>query len=130
VGNAVLRELPNTKQVPGEPKRRWYFCHDLDLVVWFDETETPIAFQLAYDKPHAEHSISWHFDHEFKHYVVDNGNPLGTGFQTPFLYVDGPFEAKRERVLGTFARLSAELPPPVVQFVSEKLREFNESTHP
>lgn len=126
----MLRELPRTRQVPGEPRRRWYFCHDLDLVVWFDESEAPIGFQLAYDKPAAEHSIAWHYRRGFEHYVVDNGNPLGTGFQTPFLYVDGPFQAKRKKVLDAFIRLSAELPPPVVQFVTEKLRSFDESTRP
>lgn len=64
----------------------------------------------------------------FKHYVVDCGNPLGTGFQTPFLYADGPFEPRRERVLAAFTRLSAELPLSVVQFVTGKLRSFNEQT--
>jgi hypothetical protein len=128
IGNAMLRELPNTKQVAGEPMRRWYFCHDIDLVVWFDESEMPIAFQLAYDKDDDERSISWHRDRGFKHYVVDNGSPLGTGFQTPFLYMDGPFQPNRERVLAEFVRLAGDLPPLVVAFVTEKLQAFNEPT--
>ena len=27
----MLREIRNTRQVPGEPPRRWFFAHDQDL---------------------------------------------------------------------------------------------------
>jgi hypothetical protein len=28
----MLREMQNVQRVSGEAKRRWFFCHDLDLV--------------------------------------------------------------------------------------------------
>ena len=92
----MLRELPNVKQVAGEPKRRWFFCHEIDLVVWEDEDGNVCGFQLAYDKHRNEHSFSWNKDRGFAHYV-DDGEPSASVNNTPFLYANGPF--KRDRVL-------------------------------
>lgn len=119
---AMLREMPNTQQVAGEPRRIWYFCHDLDLVVWFDEDDAPCAFQLAYDKYRGEHSIAWDATKGYRHYRVDDGEGAGFSSQTPFLYANGPFQ--RDPVLEQFIALSAELPVAVVELVTGKLREF------
>jgi hypothetical protein len=118
----VLRELPSTKQVVGEKNRRWYFSHELDLVVWFEDSGKPCGFQLAYDKYRGEHSISWHEDKGYRHYVVDEGNPLAGYPETPFLYANGPFNNARIQKL--FESLSLELPPLVARFVNEKLLAF------
>ena len=115
----MLRELPSTRQIPGEKTRRWFFSHELDLVVWFDDMGAPCSFQLAYDKYRGEHSISWEGDKGYRHYVVDEGNPLAGHPETPFLYADGPFDSGR--VLQEFESLSAEIPPEIAKFVSEKL---------
>lgn len=119
----MLRELPNTKQVEGELPRKWYFSHDLDLVVWFDPAGVPCAFQLAYDKYRGEHSISWHIEKGYRHYVVDDGESYAGCFETPFLYANGPF--KRDAVLEKFLALSGELPSAVAELVAEKLSQFN-----
>ena len=115
----MLRELRTSQRKPSEGNRRWYFCNDLDLVVWFDESENPTAFQLAYDKNRGEHSISWHYEKGFRHYVVDEGNPLPGKTQTPLLYVNGAFRAAG--LIDQFRSLAIELPPHVVSFVIEKL---------
>jgi hypothetical protein len=119
----MLRELQNVQQVIGEAKRRWFFCHDVDLVVWEDEGGTISGFQLAYDKHRNEHSLSWRRDRGFTHYVVDDGEPMAGVNDTPFLYANGPF--KRDRVLDLFLSMSSEVPPSIVSFVEAKLREFN-----
>jgi len=119
----MLRELQNTKQVEGELPRKWYFSHDLDLVVWFDQAGFPCAFQLAYDKYKGEHSIAWHDERGYSHYAVDDGESRAGNFETPLLYANGPF--KRDAVLEKFLGLSGELPLPVVEFVEEKLRKYN-----
>ena len=54
-----LRELPRVRQVAGEPRRRWFHGHEMDLVVWEGEDGAPLGFQLAYDKHRDEHSITW-----------------------------------------------------------------------
>lgn len=119
----MLKEFENVRQVSGEAKRRWFFCHDLDLVVWEDEGGSISGFQLAYDKHRNEHSFSWRKDHGFSHYVVDDGEPMAGVNDTPFLYADGPF--RRDRVLDLFLAMSSEVPPDIVRFVEARLREFN-----
>lgn len=121
----MLREIPNTQQVDGEPRRTWFFCHDLDLVVWFDAADAPCGFQLAYDKYRGEHSIEWNRDTGFRHYRVDDGEG-DLGSRTPFLHADGPF--KRDSVLETFSALSGELPPAIAALVTAKLRDFDGAT--
>ena len=118
----MLRELPATRQVPGEKMRRWFFCHELDLVVWFDHAGHPVGFQLAYDKYRDEHSIAWHVDRGFRHYLVDEGDPLAGESETPLLYADGAFDAAR--VSDLFRSLSSDMPPPIAQFVMEKLSAY------
>jgi hypothetical protein len=119
----VLRELANVKQVAGEPKRRWFFCHEIDLVVWEDNGGSVCDFQLAYDKHRNEHSLSWNRERGFAHYAVDDGEPFAGVNDTPFLYADGPF--KRDHVLEQFLALAAEIPPNITAFIAGKLREFD-----
>ncbi len=118
----MLRELPSKEQVPGERKRRWFFCHDLDLVVWYDERDHPVAFQLAYDKYRDERSITWDAEKGYRHYAVDEGNPFPGKTQTPLLHEDGAFSAGR--VIESFKSLSAEMPPEIVTFVLHKLSDY------
>jgi len=66
----MLRELANVRQVAGEPRRRGFFCHEIDLVLFEDE-QGICAFQLAYDKPRRERSLSWQRQGGFRHYLVD-----------------------------------------------------------
>lgn len=124
----MLRELPNVRQVQGEPPRKWFFSHDLDLVVWFDPAGMPCAFQLAYDKYRGEHSLSWHHESGYRHYVVDDGERTAGHGETPFLYANGPF--KRDTVLEQFLALSGLLPATVAELVIDKLRTFDGPIHP
>jgi len=115
----MLRELPPKKQVPGEMNRRWFFSNELDLVVWCDKDGNPTGFQLAYDKDRNEHSISWHFNKGFIHYVVDEGNQKSGKNETPLLYSNGAFNAVH--VIDLFRALSIEMPLHIRKFVLEKL---------
>lgn len=119
----MLRELPTRNPAIGEKKRRWFFCHELDLVVWFDDADNPIGFQLAYDKYRNERSISWQIDRGFRHYIVDEGNPLPGEAETPLLYIDGGFDAAP--VIEQFGLLSSELPRHIAMFVIEKLSSYS-----
>ena len=119
----MLRALRNTRQVKGEPRRKWFFSNDLDLVVWFDTEGMPCAFQLAYDKYKGEHSISWNAESGYRHYVVDDGEHSAMRSDTPFLYANGPF--RKDAVLEKFLVQSGNLPHTIVQLVEEKLRGFD-----
>ncbi len=118
-----LRELPRVQQVPGEPRRRWFHGHEMDLVTWEDADGALLGFQLAYDKHRNEHSIEWRAGRGFTHYQVDDGEAVALSKETPFLYVDGPFP--RDRVLGLFLAGAQGLPPAISTFVANRLREFD-----
>jgi len=117
-----LIEIPGARQVPGEPRRRWFASDSLDLIVWLDDSGAPAGFQLCYDKPRSERALTWKPGIGFLHNAVDDGE--GGGFhykRTPVLVEDGYFDANRVSEL--FARVSARLPREVADFVSVKLRQ-------
>ena len=122
----MLLEVLNVRQVPGESRRRWFFSHEMDLMVWFDADDNPTAFQLCYGKYHNERAIRWKTGRGFAHYRVDHGTSehgrIGGG--TPFLIAGGVFEAPR--VLQKFGELSDRVPAFIREFVSARLREHAE----
>ena len=121
----MLLEIRNVYQVPGEPRRRWFFSHEQDLLIWIDDEGKPMGFQLSYGKYRNEHAIRWKVDRGFAHYGVDDGESGGAPHsQAPILVADGVFEAAR--VLTRFRELSAEMPQDIVEFVSARLREHPE----
>ena len=120
----MLREIRDTQQVLGESPRRWFFSHEQDLLIWFDEDGRPLAFQLAYGKYRDEHAIRWKVGRGFAHHRVDDGESEGLGNETPLLFPDGVFEAKN--VLEQFLALSRDMPKDIVEFVAARLREHPE----
>lgn len=125
----TLREIPNPAQVDGEPRRRWFFSHEQDLLVWFAADGSPSAFQLAYGKYSNEHAIRWKADRGFGHYAVDDGEAVRLGKESALLTPNGAFPAYQ--VLRRFIELAAELPPDLVAFVAERIQEhpeYREST--
>ena len=117
----MLRELTHVQQKPGEPRRRWFFSHDLDLVVWVGDDDQPLGFQLAYDKYRREHSITWDLAQGYRHYVVDEGNPIAGKAQTPLLWADGPFDGGR--LIDRFRALAGDVPIDLTEFVIARLAE-------
>jgi hypothetical protein len=119
-----LREVPNVQQVAGEPRRRWFFCHEQDLFVWFDDSGEPVAFQLSYGKYRNEHAIRWKAEGGFRHYSVDDGEAGAVTSDAPLLMMDGPFAASG--VLKRFRELAGEVPREIVEFIAARLREHPE----
>lgn len=117
----MLREIANVQQIAGEPKRRWFFSHEQDLLVWFGEDGAPVAFQLCYGKYHKERALRWKAGLGFTHDAVDDGENSGLVKEAPILVADGYFDA--EGVLERFLKLSAEVPAEIVDFVCARLRE-------
>jgi hypothetical protein len=120
----MLEELLPTRQIPGEPPRRWYASDDLDLIVWCQEDGTPIGFQLCYDKRGYERAITWKPAQGFRHTAVDDGERFGASHKAaPILVADGTFDAAFVERL--FVGASERLPPAIAQFVADAIR-----THP
>ncbi len=120
----MLEELLPTRQIPGEPPRRWFASDDMDLIVWCREDGTPIGFQLCYDKLGYERAITWKPAQGFRHTAVDDGERFGASHKAaPILVADGVFDAAFVGQL--FIGASTRLPPVIARFVSDAIR-----THP
>lgn len=120
----MLLEIRNVEQVPGEPRRRWFFSHEQDLLIWFEDDGKPVAFQLSYGKYRNEHAIRWKAERGFDHYSVDDGESGALTNDAPILVADGVFPASR--VLKRFNELSAEMPRDIAEFIAARLREHPE----
>jgi len=124
----MLRELLPTRQIPGDPRRRWFASTRCDLIVWLRDDESVLGFQLCYDKDEHEHALTWTSGGGFVHLRVDSGHNFpGTHKGTPLLLADGIFDAAR--ILDLFRAESEALPPEYVALVIEKLQEFARSAH-
>lgn len=114
--------MPAVRQIADEPRRRWFFSHRQDLVVWYDATDAIVGFQLAYDKYRRERAISWKAGLGYRHHAVDDGEQSPLRNDTPLLAQDGPFD--HTQVLAEFREIAAELPRDIADFVENRLQQF------
>lgn len=118
-----LRELRDTRQVPGEPRRRWFSSPDLDLIVWLDDDEQLVGFQLCYDKTRGERALTWRLGRGYDHMGVDDGESgPGQYKSTPILVADGFFD--RARVAEIFLECSESVPQDIRSTVSKLLNAY------
>lgn len=120
----MLREIPETRQIRGEPRRRWFNSSGMDLYVWYDPDGEPLGFQLCYGKPNAEKAFTWFRPHSFSHMKVDHGwNAAPSSYSaTPLLVPDGLVEP--DALLAEFERERIELPKELAALVAGKVRAF------
>ena len=118
----MLREIPSTRQIPAEPRRRWFFSHQQDLVVWYDAHDNIVSFQLAYNKYREERSIYWQAGKGFSHHDVDDGEQTPFRSDTPLLTVDGAFD--HAQVLKEFLEIAQDLPEEIISFVENHLKQY------
>jgi hypothetical protein len=118
--------MRDTRQIPGEPRRRWFCSPELDLIVWMDDDAgRPLGFQLCYDKLIGERALTWREGRGYDHSAVDNGESMPTKYKgTPILVADGVFE--QGRIAAVFEDASSEIPADIRAFVSEKLTRYPE----
>lgn len=122
---SMLYEIKNVNQNTNELKRRWFFDHDIDLTVWFDQENNIDSFQLCYDKIQNYHALTWRRNYGFIHNRVDDGegfNKIGGYKGSPILLMDGMFDKKR--VISIFVDKSKEIPETISSFVLKKLKEY------
>lgn len=114
----MLREYPPTRQISGEPRRRWFRSLDCDLIVWLADDGSLSGFQFCYDKDTQEHALSWKKEVGFSHMRVDGGSSVAAN-RSPILVADGSFDPGY--ILDVFRAESSELPPGYAEFVAGKL---------
>ena len=118
----MLTEVPNCRQIKGEPERRWFSCETMDLIVWYSSGSI-IAFQLCYDKMSYEHALTWREESGFSHNKVDTGEMYGflSDRLTPILISDG--SVRWERIQLLFSEASGTMDSTVAEFVMLKLSQ-------
>lgn len=124
----MLYEINGVKSYKDEPLRKWFFDHDIDLTVWFDDLDEIIGWQLVYDKPQDPHALTWFKESGFRHNQVDDGERHGAGVYKgiPILLPDG--EINLNRLLDIFREKSKDIDSNVSNFVINCLKEIYTGT--
>jgi hypothetical protein len=119
----MLKEITKTRRVMNEMPRRWFADETMDLIVWHDRRKKKIlGFQLCYDKPAAEHALTWWRDEGFSHRRVEAGEDKpGSHKGAPILVPDGAFNLKD--IAEKFKAAAAEIDPKIAGFVYWKLTD-------
>ena len=115
----MLREA-KARQIPGEPRRRWFRDEDFDLFVWFAPDETICGFQLCYDKQEDQHAFTWFAGCAATHHRVDEPDEAYAYGQSPMLVAGNALPA--ERVGMEFVAASVRLEPAIRTLVQQTLR--------
>lgn len=116
-----LTELRNTRQIPGEPPRRWFTSDAMDLIVWLGTAGQARGFQLCYGKPLQERALTWLPERGFVHQGVDDGSRQALAHKnTPLMVADG--SADPVLLLKLFEQAAAGVPADIVQLVTTALR--------
>ena len=121
----MLAEIKKVRQIEGEPARRWFNCHQMDLFIWYENNQI-IGFQLCYDKDIKEKAFSWHKDRGLQHQKVDDGeNRPGHYKATPILVQNGSYELIS--IIEEFKKYSLDLIDEIKDFVLKKLKEVEKT---
>ncbi len=116
----MLIEIPDVKQLSGEPKRRWFSSPSLDLFLWYDEKDKIIQFQICYGKGPNEHALTWQQEGGLLHHSVDDGENLSFRMKSTAIMVSGSdFDA--EKIAGQFEQLAGNIDYKTVQFILSKI---------
>lgn len=120
----LLHEIASVRQIPGEPRRRWFTSLQMDLFIWYAEAQQASAFQLCYDKPTRERALNWDAQTGFSHLAVDDGEGRSSldGKMTPVMSHNN--QCDPHYIQQAFIQASADLPVDVVDFVTAHLNHF------
>jgi hypothetical protein len=137
----MLREIEKTRQIAGEPRRRWFSDEVFDLIVWYaDVAEAPsetgrspsaaapdptgiVGFQLCYRDWPEEKALTWLKGEGFSHNRIDPGEGRPDHHKmTPILLPDGEFDAGQVRE--QFRTACAQIDPLVADTVCNALSHY------
>jgi hypothetical protein len=117
----MLREI-GPGRADGHGLRRWFQDDYFDLYVWQDRSGSPSAFQLCYDRQHAEGAIGWSAREGYMHARVDAGRQAGGHPMTPIHRTAAP--PPYFRVYARFLQSTQDWDPVMRAFVQARLREY------
>ena len=99
--------------------RRWFSSHDLELTLWFDQTNALSGFQLCYHRDGEQRALTWKKPGGFDHSLVDEGDDSPLSNQTPILEPDGAIPWGE--IATRFEAQDSRLDPPLRKFVRDRL---------
>lgn len=121
---AMLKEATNVTQIDGDPRRRWFWNNYLDLVVWFDDMDEIIGFQLYYDRHGDQAGLTWK---EPSGYSQDNfevrEDPAGT--YKPEAVIGFESMVRKEKIAEVFRKESLTVDKRIVDFIQKKIMSFS-----
>ena len=121
----MLKESKNTRQIPGESYRRWFFDKTCDLIVWYSTGKDIIGFQFCYKDGSHERALTWFKDLGYSHNRIDSGESISLQYKmSPILIPDGTFDKKNVLIL--FEKKSKAIDQDVVRFISKKIKNYPE----
>ena len=123
----MLAEIPGARQFPGEPGRRWFTDEAHDLWVWLDGDGRPRGFQFCYGKRGVERALTWRPERGFVHHRVDTGHAGKASLGAPLLMLREGWNVVT--LAGQFRRVADRLPPDIVAFVEDRLRQAQLPPH-
>ncbi len=118
----MLREIRDVKQIPGEPRRRWFSDEDFDLIVWTDPEDQIIGFQPCYDRGTEQKALTWLKDDGYKHSRIDDDDNPGKMKASPVLKANGHFD--REGIGRRFLENQADVSEKIADCVYDKIRRY------
>lgn len=104
----MLKEFLKPRQIEGEPRRRWFFSEDLDLIVWTEDSNRPFKFQICYDTTREEKALTWEAGRGFDHSSVVTTRSLSGHMASPILVRNADM-FDRDRLRNIFVESSYEL---------------------
>ncbi|MFC1859169.1 hypothetical protein ACFL9U_14260 [Thermodesulfobacteriota bacterium] len=120
----MMYEIQSVKQDSGDLKKRWFFDHEMDLLVWLEKSDEIVGFQLCYDKVKNPHALTWNRNKGYRYNRVDYGeDKIGYLRGSPILLMNGAFEGKR--IAEVFKHESSKIDVAVSTFVYEKILAFS-----
>ena len=117
----MLREIKETSQKRGEPKKRWYSSPSMDLFVWFNDNDEIISYHLTYNQLQDEKALTWSREHGFSYFAVDDGLRPGKHPASPLLIEDGVF--KPSIIISMLKENSGDLEPSIENFIVSGIEE-------
>ena len=122
----MLQEIDPVKQNKGEFLRKWFEDDLFDLIVWYDEDQAIIGFQLCYDKSGNEHALTCLMGKGYSHHRIDTGEKSVWEQKAPILRPDGAFP--HQRVLESFLERSNAIDSRIAEYVTKKIKEYVSSS--
>lgn len=124
----MLRKINPLISKEAESQRLWFTDQQMDLILWLDEDDKILGFQLCYDKRCDERVLAWHADKGYQHSRIDDGETSPLSFKkTPILLSDGVFEA--DFLAEEFRHLAADINPDLRAFVLKKIKLYSGVSH-